>query len=224
MPSPFRISSKAFFITYPQCPILPKSIVEFCATKGSITYAIGVQELHEDGNPHLHVLVIYADKLTVRTPTFFDHEEHHPNVQSARDRKAVQDYIKKSNPEGDKLYETGTFDAGTRGSATRAAWEAAINAKTAGEVMAAVQLASPRDFVTQYDKILAYAQTKTSTAKVYTPPPEQTFTIPALLDEYLTLEFPKRVSYLPLNSRATAVTGALIARTSCSASCLFLVS
>jgi len=194
MPSPFRISSRAFFITYPQCTLSPKRIAEFSATKGALTYSLVVRELHEDGHPHLHALLIFADKLTIRSQAAFDVEGFHPNLQAARDRTHIKNYCLKGEPSGEDLHETGTFDAGHRGSATRAAWEAAVNAKTADEVMAAVALASPRDFLLCHDRVKAYAETKKLSNQPYVPPPDQLFPrILPSMQEYLRLEFPKKV-------------------------------
>lgn len=58
----FRLASKSFFLAYPQCDV-PLSFVHRIFTtrpdilKYSITDYAFASELHEDGNPHIHVRI-----------------------------------------------------------------------------------------------------------------------------------------------------------------------
>nr|CAP57996.1 hypothetical protein [Wheat dwarf virus] len=56
----FRVYSKYLFLTYPQCILEPQYALDSLRTllaKYEPLYIAAVRELHEDGSPHLHVLV-----------------------------------------------------------------------------------------------------------------------------------------------------------------------
>lgn len=95
----FRISSKSFFITYPQCDgkgITKENLLEFFKGFGRVTeYVIG-EELHEDGGTHFHCAIQYADKLTSKNERYFDFKGAHPNVQSAKGWNNVKAYCGKT--------------------------------------------------------------------------------------------------------------------------------
>lgn len=52
-------------------------------------------ELHANGEPHLHALLLLHGCLQTRNPRYFDIEGYHCNMQAARSAKAVSAYIKK---------------------------------------------------------------------------------------------------------------------------------
>ena len=103
----FRLRSTKFFLTYPQLPNLPNlqeialSSFEsiFKMRRKDFKYLIST-ELHEDGNPHLHVYLefgfpqgIYSEsKLDLE----FDGEMHHGNYQTVKSSHATKQYIIKS--------------------------------------------------------------------------------------------------------------------------------
>lgn len=59
-----------------------------------------MRELHEDGEPHLHIVVSFEKPLDVRKPDFFDCiGEKHGNYQVARNEKDVLNYVKKYDQE-----------------------------------------------------------------------------------------------------------------------------
>jgi len=190
---PFRINSKAFFLTYPQCPIIPETLGAHLESLGQHQFVLVAQELHEDGNWHLHALVIYIEKKNIRDPNYFDFEGYHCNAQSTRDRDAVRKYILKHDPVEDACYSSGTFEDGKAGGATRAAWEAAMNATTPEEVMQRVAEASPRDYVLSYDKVEGFARTKANMRAAYVPNADDIFTLPDILRDWVTVEYINRV-------------------------------
>lgn len=191
----FRISSHSFFLTYPQCTLTPLELATFLKTIATTSYILVARELHDDGRPHLHSLIIFADKLNVRSQRKFDHRGFHPNVQSTRDRQQVKDYCTKGAPSSDDLFEEGTFDSGKKGSASKEAWQAALDATTPEAVLAAVAIASPRDFTVSHDRIVAYANSKANVVPEYVPPPEETFIVPEHLAAYIATEFRKPVRF-----------------------------
>lgn len=157
----------------PQCTLTPLELATFLKTIATTSYILVARELHDDGHPHLHSLIIFADKLNVRSQTKFDHRGFHPNVQVTRDRQHVKDYCTKGAPSSDDLFEEGTFDSGKKGSASKEAWQAALDATTPEAVLAAVAIASPRDFTVSHDRIVAYANSKANVVPEYVPPPKK---------------------------------------------------
>jgi hypothetical protein len=70
----FRIASKGFFLTFPQCPAPRETLAALVATKGDIDKGIIGQEKHQDGNLHLHAYVKYQQTINVKSPKYFDIE------------------------------------------------------------------------------------------------------------------------------------------------------
>lgn len=199
---PFRINSACFFLTYPQCPITPDVIGHHIESLGATTYVLAVQELHEDGAWHVHAIAIFSEKKNIRREDYFDFEGYHPNIQSTRDRIATRNYILKSAPVDEALYESGAFDDGKRGGSSRAAWKRAIEATTYDEVMAAVAEASPRDFLLSHDRVEAFAQKKSTLLVDYVPNPDDVFSLPQHITDWVMQEYTKRVSYRCLTRTA----------------------
>lgn len=53
------------------------------------------QELHEDGQPHLHAWLNLDRKVNIGDPRIFDVEGFHPNLQGCRSNKDVIKYVTK---------------------------------------------------------------------------------------------------------------------------------
>lgn len=96
----FRLDAKSFFLTYPQCPLSKAEVLEELEKKPvSIKYYCIAQELHADGNPHIHVLLLLELKKHTTNPKYFDILGHHGNYQAARSKEKIYDYITKADPE-----------------------------------------------------------------------------------------------------------------------------
>lgn len=98
----FRLNGKAFFLTYPQCPLTRTHVLDRLSEKlvgfNLVHYAIA-KEAHEDGSPHLHCLLLLEKSKNVCSSNFFDIDGYHGNYQIAKDRVKVFDYISKSDGE-----------------------------------------------------------------------------------------------------------------------------
>lgn len=70
-----------------------------------ITYIVVSHENHDDGGDHVHAAILLGRKLETRQNNFFDTNNFHPNIQSARRFKDVVEYIKKD----DDFIEFGEF-------------------------------------------------------------------------------------------------------------------
>jgi len=97
MESNFRINAKNYFLTYPQCDYEPKDIIEYIrGLEGDrIKWMVAAQEMHQDGNPHLHVQIEYEKPRNIRKADHFDTDIYHPNVQGTRNLKRVGEYVTK---------------------------------------------------------------------------------------------------------------------------------
>jgi len=100
MPSFFN--GKRFFLTYPQCPITRKDLLEFLRQKAAIRYLLVAQEEHKDGNAHLHACIEFeqVQRHDVRWLDFtWDGKSYHPNKQDPRKWIACKQYCKKEDKE-----------------------------------------------------------------------------------------------------------------------------
>jgi len=91
---PSFYNGKRFFLTYPRCDKLQHELVSFLQSKGDLVYYIVARELHEDGMPHLHACIEFANifRGNVRS---LDWDGHHPNKQDPRNWNACKNYCKK---------------------------------------------------------------------------------------------------------------------------------
>lgn len=188
----FRINSKAFFLTYPQSNTLPITLGAFLESLGATIYCLVARELHQDGRPHLHAFVIFVDKKNVRSATHFDHNGQHPNIVAPRDRQATIDYIKKENPSGPSLYESGEF---VRSVDKDQAWRAAVDATSAVEVHRIISQSHPKEYLLHHDKVEYFANKKQKTLEDYNPNEDDIFILPAELQAYLQGDFLNTVSF-----------------------------
>lgn len=94
----FHISAKSFFLTYPQCDLNRQDAYDQLSGKiEGISYVHIAKELHESGDPHLHILLITKEKKNIYNEKYFDIGGFHGNYQSAKSTDNVLDYIKKAD-------------------------------------------------------------------------------------------------------------------------------
>jgi len=99
----FRIRSKELFLTYPQSGGLELQDLINKLDNVLNTYTLKdyilSKELHEDGNPHIHVYLKTIKRVDIINPRYFDIELNgvtfHPNVQPAKKAGNVIKYILK---------------------------------------------------------------------------------------------------------------------------------
>nr|AGV02065.1 AC1 protein [Okra leaf curl virus-[India:Mau:2012]]QFR98244.1 AC1 [Okra enation leaf curl virus] len=110
MPSKgFQIYSKNYFLTYPKCSLTKEealSQIQNLHTPTNKKFIKICRELHENGEPHLHVLIQFEGKYKCQNQRFFDlvspsrSVHFHPNIQGAKSSSDVKSYIDK---DGDTL-------------------------------------------------------------------------------------------------------------------------
>lgn len=113
----FRIRAKRFFLTYPQLPSDISDLEEqavinyeriFDVGRSGFKYVI-CKELHDDGNPHLHVYLEFDIVQKIYSSTKLDlilgedETQYHGNYQSVKSQHGTMKYIVKSAPSFDSV-------------------------------------------------------------------------------------------------------------------------
>ncbi|ADO40875.1 replicase [Bhendi yellow vein mosaic virus [India:Varanasi:OY36:2005]] len=175
-PNRFKINAKNYFLTYPKCSLTKEeALSQFLNLQTPVNkkFIRICRELHEDGNPHLHVLIQFEGKFQCRNNRFFDltsptrSAHFHPNIQGAKSSSDVKSYIDK---DGDTL-EWGEFQIdgrSARGGQQTAndAYAAALNAGSKSEALRVIRELAPKDYVLQFHNLNA------SLDRIFTPPLE----------------------------------------------------
>lgn len=96
--SKFRVDAKRLFITYPKCLLskekLLEEILKIVGEKNIQLIEI-CKENHEDGTPHLHMIMILKRKYNCRDCRWLDIEGYHPNIGGIKKIIASKNYIRK---------------------------------------------------------------------------------------------------------------------------------
>ena len=115
-PNKFRIRTKKFFLTYPRLPkredLIEIALLHYERTfklqRSNFHYLIS-EELHKDGNPHLHVYLEFDKVQKIysegKLDLVIDKKNYHGNYQSVKFKHSTIEYIIKSTTDG-KEYKT----------------------------------------------------------------------------------------------------------------------
>nr|AWQ13215.1 replication associated protein [Tomato leaf curl Kerala virus] len=175
-PKKFQIYAKNYFLTYPQCSLTKEealSQIQSLQTPVNKKYIKICRELHENGEPHLHVLIQFEGKYKCKNKRFFDlvsptrSAHFHPNIQGAKSSSDVKSYLEK---DGDTL-DWGEFQIdgrSARGGQQTAndAYAAALNAGSKSEALRVIKESAPKDYVLQFHNLNANLD------RIFTPPME----------------------------------------------------
>ena len=88
--------SSKYFLTWPQNDETKETVLLRVRRlfDGMLKYAVVCQELHVDGNPHLHAIIVLKEPYVVTRCDFFDQlTGRHGNYQSCRSPKKVLEYV-----------------------------------------------------------------------------------------------------------------------------------
>ena len=140
MPSRFNFNQKSAYLTYPNCSLSKERVKDFFVPFGMKEYAI-CKELHQNGEPHIHALIIFDKKFHTRNCRVFDIDGHHPNIQGCRSKNDTFRYIRK---DGDFITNIG-FKR-TYGDLMR-------ENDTGEDFMKAAKREMPRDYVLNHEKL-----------------------------------------------------------------------
>lgn len=96
-PKKFHINARHFFLTYPRCTVARDRVLEVLKGRLDLSYCLVVIEKHEDGTPHVHVLLSVLNAIDVYRQDFFDIDNFHGKYESAKKTDDVRAYILKSD-------------------------------------------------------------------------------------------------------------------------------
>nr|UKT68883.1 AC1 [Pepper yellow leaf curl Thailand virus]UKT68889.1 AC1 [Pepper yellow leaf curl Thailand virus] len=159
-PNKFRINAKNYFLTYPRCSLTKEealSQIQALETPTNKRFIRICRELHEDGTPHLHVLIQFEGKFQCKNQRFFDltsptrSAHFHPNIQGAKSSTDVKAYMEK---EGDVL-DHGVFQIdgrSARGGCQSAndAYAEALNSGSKESALTILKEKAPKDYLLQF--------------------------------------------------------------------------
>nr|QMV80635.1 replication associated protein [Tomato mottle leaf curl virus] len=162
-PKPFRLNARNYFLTYPQCSLSKEEALSQLLALNTPTNKLFIRvsrELHEDGQPHLHVLIQFEGKYSCKNNKFFDlvspsrSAHFHPNIQGAKSSSDVKSYVEK---DGDFI-DHGVFQIDGRSArgGQQSANDTYAKVLNAGSVMEALNILreeQPKDFVLQHHNI-----------------------------------------------------------------------
>nr|WLS55750.1 replication-associated protein [Tomato leaf curl Karnataka virus]WLS55756.1 replication-associated protein [Tomato leaf curl Karnataka virus] len=175
-PNRFKINAKNYFLTYPKCSLTKEEALSQLLnleTPTSKKFIRICRELHEDGTPHLHVLIQFEGKFQCKNNRFFDltsptrSAHFHPNIQGAKSSSDVKSYMEK---DGDVL-DHGVFQVdgrSARGGCQSAndAYAEAINSGSKAQALNILKEKAPRDFLLQFHNL------NSNLDRFFTPPME----------------------------------------------------
>ncbi|UOL65622.1 replication-associated protein [Tomato leaf curl Hsinchu virus] len=175
-PRRFTINAKNYFLTYPQCPLSKEEALSQLlniSTPTNKKFIKICRELHEDGSPHLHVLIQFEGKYKCQNNRFFDlvsptrSAHFHPNIQGAKSSSDVKKYVEK---DGDTA-EWGEFQIDGRSArggqqSANDAYAQAINSGSKLLALNVIKELAPKDYVLQFHNLNANLD------KIFAPPVE----------------------------------------------------
>nr|QVK80425.1 AC1 [Tomato leaf curl Sudan virus] len=159
----FQINCKNYFLTYPQCSLTKEealSQIKNLNTPTNKKYIKVCRELHENGEPHLHVLIQFEGKFKCQNQRFFDlvspsrAAHFHPNIQGAKSSSDVKSYIDK---DGDTV-DWGEFQIDGRSArggqqSANDAYTAALNSGSKSEALRVIKELAPKDYILQFHNL-----------------------------------------------------------------------
>nr|QIH45397.1 replication protein [Pouzolzia golden mosaic virus] len=162
-PSRFKISARNYFLTYPQCSLSKEealSQLQNLVTPTNKKYIKVCRELHEDGSPHLHVLIQFEGKFQCKNQRFFDlvsptrSTHFHPNIQGAKSSSDVKSYMEK---DGDTV-DWGEFQIDGRSArggqqSANDAYAKALNSGSKSEALNVIKELAPKDYILQFHNL-----------------------------------------------------------------------
>nr|WDE41089.1 replicase [Chilli leaf curl virus] len=175
-PKRFQIYAKNYFLTYPQCSLTKEEALSQLQNLSTPTNKLFIRvcrELHENGEPHLHVLIQFEGKFKCQNNRFFDlvsptrPAHFHPNIQGAKSSSDVKAYVEKN---GDFI-DFGVFQVDGRSArggqqSANDAYAEAINSGSKAAALNILREKAPKDYVLQFHNL------NPNLDRIFTPPLE----------------------------------------------------
>lgn len=93
-----RLQGKKYLLTYPQCSSTKEEISEALQSVFVVKTFTIARELHQDGTPHIHAVLVLESSPNTTNMRAFDVNGHHPNIKSLKTNADVEratQYVKK---------------------------------------------------------------------------------------------------------------------------------
>nr|AEE99005.1 C1 protein [Tomato yellow leaf curl virus - KISR] len=175
---------KNYFLTYPNCSLSKEealSQLKNLATPTNKKYIKVCREFHENGEPHLHVLIQFEGKYQCKNQRFFDlssptrSAHFHPNIQAAKSATDVKTYVEK---DGDFI-DFGVFQIDGRSArggqqSANDAYAEALNSGSKSEALNILKEKAPKDYILQFHNL------SSNLDRIFSPP-LQVYVSPFLL-------------------------------------------
>ena len=193
--SHFAYDGVHVFVTYPQCP-LERTVLRdfFQALSPGCEYCIG-RELHSDGNYHLHAYVHFGVRRRFTSPSAFDVDGYHPNIQRPRRVADVIAYCRKEDTE--PLVSPGLESLPSTGVP---GWGALLEMSVSrDEFLERVRERFPREYVLRLRELLYFCEWKFGRdATTYCGRARGEFREPVALTDWVTVNLLE--VYIPLQN------------------------
>ncbi|AGA80992.1 replication-associated protein [Tomato yellow mottle virus] len=192
-PKKFRLSAKNIFLTYPRCSLTKEEALfqlQNISLPSNKLFIRVARELHEDGEPHLHVLIQLEGKVQIYNQKLFDLSStsrsayFHPNIQGAKSSSDVKSYMEKDG----EFLDFGVFQIDGRSSrggiqTTNDSYAKALNAGSAESALQILKEEQPAHYFLHYHNLVNNANRIFQKAPEPWVPPFQLSSFNAVPDE-----------------------------------------
>ncbi|ALK03457.1 replication initiator protein [Whitefly-associated begomovirus 4] len=216
----FIINARNYFLTYPKCSLSKEEALhqlKNLVTPVNKKFIRVCREFHENGEPHLHMLVQFEGKYQCTNNRFFDlvspsrSTPFHPNIQGAKSSSDVKSYVAK---DGDTV-DWGEFQIDGRSArggkqSANDSYAKALNADSVQSAMMILKEEQPKDFVLQNHNIRSNLEKIFARApEPWVPPfPLSSFThVPDEMQEWADEYFGRRGAARPERPVSLVVEG-----------------
>nr|WEF49417.1 C1 [Tomato yellow leaf curl virus] len=176
MPRLFKIYAKNYMFLLPIGSLSKEealSQLKNLETPTNKNYIKICRELHENGEPHLHVLIQIEGKYQCKNQRFFDLVSpnrsaiFHPNIQAAKSSPDVKTYVE---VDGDFI-EIGVFQIDGRSArggqqSANDAYAEALNSGSKSEALNILKEKAPKDYILQFHNL------SSNLDRIFSPPLE----------------------------------------------------
>ncbi|UFT26565.1 replication-associated protein [Desmodium mosaic virus] len=177
LPKKFRLSAKNIFLTYPRCSLSKEEALQQLqniSLPSNKLFIRVARELHENGEPHLHVLIQLEGKAQIYNQRTFDlisptrSAHFHPNIQGAKSSSDVKSYVEK---DGDFI-DFGVFQVDGRSSrggqqSINDSYAKALNSGSSTAALQIIREEQPAHFFLHHHNLV------TNAARIFQKAPEQ---------------------------------------------------
>lgn len=145
---PFRFNARHVFLTYPQCNLDTEVVRDELLRLDNPKWIRVAREQHADGHFHIHAVMGFNAKKSIRSERHWDLQGFHPNIVSPNCVLGTLGYVAK-----DGNY----IDHGPIPNGPKRGWEDAVACETQNEFWDVVKEVSPKDYVINHERLEYYA-------------------------------------------------------------------